>query len=126
MGIVLENVVKRHQGYTKLDNVNLEIKEGDFSVLLAPTGSGKTTLLRILAGIEKPTSGKVYYDGVDVTKMSVQKRNIAMVYQQFVNYPSFTIYENIASPLRVSKTKLSEKEIDKAVRANDELLEQWK
>ncbi|MDZ7792870.1 MAG: ABC transporter ATP-binding protein [Spirochaetia bacterium] len=123
MGIVVENVTKLHQaGYPKLENINLEINDGDFSVLLAPTGSGKTTLLRLLAGIEKPNSGKIYFDGVDVTKLSVQKRNIAMVYQQFVNYPSFNIYENIASPLRVAKTKLSEQEIDKQVRANADLL----
>ncbi|MBF9017328.1 MULTISPECIES: ABC transporter ATP-binding protein [unclassified Oceanispirochaeta] len=122
MGITVENVTKTHQGYNILDNVNLVVNDGDFSVLLAPTGSGKTTLLKIIAGIEKPTSGKIYYDGVDVTNMSVQQRNIAMVYQQFVNYPSFTIYENIASPLRVSKIKYTEKEIDERVRANAELL----
>jgi len=122
MGIVVENVTKLHQGYKKLDNVNLEVNDGDFSVLLAPTGSGKTTLLRLLSGIEKPTSGRIIFDGVDVTRLSVQKRNIAMVYQQFVNYPSFTIYENIASPLRVAKEKLGEKEIDRRVRSNAELL----
>jgi glycerol transport system ATP-binding protein len=122
MGIIVENVTKSHHGVKILDNVNLVVNEGDFSVLLAPTGSGKTTLLRIIAGIEKPTSGKIYFDGVDVTKLSVQDRNIAMVYQQFVNYPSFTVYENIASPLRVSKKKYTEKEIDSTVRANAELL----
>ncbi|WP_319478225.1 ABC transporter ATP-binding protein [Marispirochaeta aestuarii] len=122
MGIRVANVTKLHHGYKKLDNVNLEVNDGDFSVLLAPTGSGKTTLLRLLAGIEKPTSGKIYFDGVDVTELSVQKRNIAMVYQQFINYPSFTIYENVASPLRVSKEKIDEKEIDRRVRMNAELL----
>lgn len=122
MGIVVENVTKLHQGHHTLNEINLEVNDGDFSVLLAPTGSGKTTLLKIIAGIDKPTSGKIYFDGVDVTKLSVQKRNIAMVYQQFVNYPSFTVYENIASPLRVSKTKYSKAEIDKRVRENAELL----
>jgi len=122
MGIVIENVTKMDRAIKKLDNISMEINEGDFSVLLAPTGSGKTTLLRMLSGIEKPTEGKIYFDGVDVTELSVQKRNIAMVYQQFVNYPSFTIYENIASPLRVSKKDLSEKEIDEKVRRNAELL----
>jgi len=122
MGIRVENLTKIHQGVKILDNVNLVVNEGDFSVLLAPTGSGKTTLLRIIAGIEKPTSGKIYYDEVDVTKLSVQDRNIAMVYQQFVNYPSFTVYENIASPLRVSKTKYTEAEIDEKVRENAKLL----
>ena len=122
MGIRIENVTKLQHGYKKIDNVSLEVNDGDFSVLLAPTGSGKTTLLRLLSGIEKPTSGKIYFDDVDVTGFSVQKRNIAMVYQQFINYPSFTIYENIASPLRVSKEKLTEKEIDRRVRMNAELL----
>lgn len=122
MGIVIEDVTKIHQGFKLLDKVNLVVNDGDFSVLLAPTGSGKTTLLKIIAGIEKPTSGKIFYDGVDVTSLSVQQRNVAMVYQQFVNYPSFTIYENIASPLRVSKTKYSEKEIDEIVRSNADLL----
>jgi glycerol transport system ATP-binding protein len=122
MGIRVENVSKTVGGITKLDNVSLEVNDGDFSVLLAPTGSGKTTLLRILAGIEKPTSGKIYFDDRDVTPLSVQQRNIAMVYQQFINYPSMTIYENIASPLRVSKQKYSKEEIDKKVRSNAELL----
>lgn len=122
MGIRVENVTKTVGGYNKLEDVNLEVNDGDFSVLLAPTGSGKTTLLRILAGIEKPTSGKIYFDDVDVTDLSVQKRDIAMVYQQFINYPSMTIYENIASPLRVAKKKYSKKEIDDAVRSNAELL----
>lgn len=122
MGIIVENLSKKQQGYYKIRNLNLEVNDGDFSVLLAPTGSGKTTLLRLLAGIEKPSSGRILFDGVDVTNVTPQKRNIAMVYQQFVNYPSFTIYENIASPLRVSKTKYSEKEIDKRVRDNAALL----
>lgn len=122
MGIVVENLSKSHHGFNKIENLNLEVNDGDFSVLLAPTGSGKTTLLRLLAGIEKPTKGKIYFDGVDVTNVTPQKRNIAMVYQQFVNYPSFTVYENIASPLRVSKIKYSEKEIDKRVRENAALL----
>ncbi len=122
MGIRVENVTKTIGGITKLENINLEVNDGDFSVLLAPTGSGKTTLLRLLAGIEKPSSGKIYFDDRDVTPLSVQKRNIAMVYQQFVNYPSMSIYENIASPLRVSKEKIPEAEIDNKVRANAELL----
>jgi glycerol transport system ATP-binding protein len=122
MGIIIENLSKSQQGYNKIENLNLEVNDGDFSVMLAPTGSGKTTLLRLLAGIERPTSGRIFFDGADVTNVTPQKRNIAMVYQQFVNYPSFTIYENIASPLRVSKTKYSEKEIDKRVRENAALL----
>ena len=61
MGIVVENITKLDQGYTKLDNVSFEVNDGDFSVLQAPTGSGKTSLLKIIARINKPTSGKIYY-----------------------------------------------------------------
>ncbi|RAQ36294.1 ATP-binding cassette domain-containing protein, partial [Pasteurella multocida] len=71
------------------------------SVLLGPTLSGKTSIMRLLAGLDKPTTGRVLVDGKDVTGIDVRKRSVAMVYQQFINYPSLTVYENIASPLRV-------------------------
>jgi len=81
-------------------------------------------LLRIIAGLERPDKGKgrVFYDDVDVTDIPVRERNIAMVYQDFINYPSMTVYENIASPLRVSKNKLTGKEIDKKVKEVADLL----
>lgn len=76
-----------------------------------------------MAGIERPDRGRVFYNGVDVTDVPVQKRDIAMVYQQFINYPSMRIYENIASPLKISrKKKLSKKVIDEKVSANAKLL----
>lgn len=105
-----------------LHNVCLELEAGSFVTLLGPTGVGKTTLLRILAGIEKPDSGRIYFDGVDVTDLPAQERKIAFVYQQFVNYPSLTLYENIASPLSVSKEKHSESEIKDQVMEVAELL----
>jgi glycerol transport system ATP-binding protein len=71
------------------------------NVLLGPTLSGKTTLMRLMAGLDRPTSGRLLDDDVDLTGASVRKRSVAMVYQQFVNYPTLTVYENIASPLRV-------------------------
>jgi len=98
------------------------MEPGGFCTLLGPTGVGKTTLLRILAGIEKPDQGKIFYDGVDVTHLPVQRRPIAFVYQQFVNYPSMTLYDNIASPLRISKNKFSKVEIDRRVQEVSELL----
>lgn len=122
MSYVLENISKYYRGESFINDVTLEIKDGDFVTLLGRTGSGKTTLLRILAGIERPDKGRVLQDGVDITNVPVQKRNVAMVYQQFINYPSFTVYENIASPLRVSGKKYSEQEIDKRVRETAELL----
>src|SRR5690606_20766991 len=84
---------------------------GSLNVLLGPTLSGKTSLMRLMAGLDVPSSGSVWFDGRDVTGMAVQKRNVAMVYQQFINYPAMTVYENIASPLRVAgvdKTRIDE------------------
>ena len=72
-------------------------------MLLGPTLSGKTSIMRLLAGLDKPTTGRVLVDGKDVTGLDVRQRSVAMVYQQFINYPSLTVYENIASPLRVQR-----------------------
>jgi len=115
MGIRVEKLCKEYEGKYLIKDLSLEIPSGSFTTIFAPTGTGKTTLLRILAGIEKPTSGKVYYDDTDVTHLAVQARNIAMVYQEYVNYPSLTVYENIASPLRVSRNKYSKSAIDDKV-----------
>src|SRR5262249_13999893 len=97
------------------------------NVLLGPTGAGKTSLLRLIAGLDRPTSGKVLIDGRDVTQLGVKKRSVAMVYQQFVNYPSLTVFENIASPLRQGSARLGGKhlgaeEIDKQVKEAANLL----
>lgn len=116
MGIVVEKISKAYEGKPVLRDISCEIADGAFVTFLAPTGEGKTTLLRILAGVERPDSGRIYYDGKDVTDVAVQKRNVAMVYQWFVNYPSMTVYDNIACPLRVSGRKLPEAEIDETVR----------
>ena len=102
MTLRVENICKSYEGKVVLENLSFQLEAGSFCALLGATGSGKTTLLRILAGIEKPDRGRVYFDDEDVTDVSVQKRPIAFVFQQFVNYPSMTLYENIASPLRVS------------------------
>lgn len=114
--IMVKNVSKSYETKLVLSNLSFEVETGSFTTILAPTGAGKTTLLRIMIGIEKPDSGRVYYDGKDVTNVPVQKRSVSMVYQQFINYPSLTLYENIASPLKISRKKLSETEIDKKVR----------
>ncbi|MBT5167276.1 MAG: ABC transporter ATP-binding protein, partial [Opitutales bacterium] len=105
-----------------LRDLSLDLEAGSFVTLLGPAGSGKTTLLRILAGIEKPDSGRIFFEGVDVTALPVQKRNIAFVYQQFINYPSMTLFDNIASPLRVAKKKYAETEIKRKVAETAELL----
>jgi glycerol transport system ATP-binding protein len=120
MGIELKSISKTTDGYKTLDNLDFAIADGSFVAIVAPTGTGKTTLLRVMAGLEKPEKGAVLVDGHDVTKVHVRNRNVAMVYQQFINYPSLTVYENIASPLRVKgRPKL---EIDQRVRAVAEQL----
>jgi glycerol transport system ATP-binding protein len=86
---------------TFISDVSLRFEAGTMNVLLGPTLSGKTTLMRLMAGLDRPTSGTLVDDGVDVTGIAVRKRSVAMVYQQFVNYPTLSVYENIASPLRV-------------------------
>src|SRR5204862_529458 len=86
-----------------ISDVTLELPHGSLTVLLGPTLAGKTSLMRLMAGLDAPTSGRIRFDGADVTGVPVARRNVAMVYQQFINYPSLTVYENIASPLRVAR-----------------------
>ncbi|MCW8945010.1 MAG: ABC transporter ATP-binding protein [Sedimenticola sp.] len=101
MSVELRNVTKLSGLDTHIHETNLKFEEGGFNILLGTTLSGKTTLLRLMAGLEKPSQGEVWFNGQNVTGMAVQKRNVSMVYQQFINYPNMTVYENIASPLRV-------------------------
>jgi glycerol transport system ATP-binding protein len=101
MTVTLEGVTRMVDGMATIRNVSLSLERGTLSVLLGPTLSGKTSIMRLLAGLDKPTTGRVLVDGKDVTGADVRQRSVAMVYQQFINYPSLTVYENIASPLRV-------------------------
>ncbi|SMD15877.1 ABC transporter ATP-binding protein [Rhizobium sp. RU36D] len=99
---------------------DLTLQRGSLNVLLGPTLSGKTSLMRLMAGLDKPTGGSIHFDGEDVTGVAVQKRSVAMVYQQFINYPAFTVYENIASPMRIAGKDAAT--IDREVRKAAELL----
>src|SRR5256886_138736 len=101
MTVKLENVTRAVDGMPTIRDVSLTLEGGTLSVLLGPTLSGKTSIMRLLAGLDKPTTGRVLVNGKDVTGVDVRKRSVAMVYQQFINYPSLSVYENIASPLRV-------------------------
>ena len=120
MSLILENVCRQVDGEQHLNNINLEFQPGSFNVLLGRTLAGKTSLMRAIAGLDKVTSGKIIVDGMDVTSHSVQKRNISMVYQQFINYPNMTVYDNIASPLKLAGTPAAE--IDQRVRETAEML----
>ncbi|MCY0150105.1 ABC transporter ATP-binding protein [Hoeflea sp. G2-23] len=112
----LDKVSKVSNGEAHVTDVSLRLDSGTLNVLLGPTLSGKTSLMRIMAGLDRPTRGRVLSDGQDVTGLAVQKRNVAMVYQQFINYPAMTVYENIASPLRISGADKAtiEREVDRA------------
>ena len=102
MAIELQEVVRRVGEEIHIFSTSLALEEGIFNVLLGTTLSGKTTLMRLMAGLEVPSSGRVLFRGKDVTGVPARKRNVSMVYQQFINYPSLSVFENIASPLRVS------------------------
>ncbi len=101
MTVALDNVSCSIDGVPTIRDVSLTLARGTLTVLLGPTLAGKTTVMRLLAGLDKPTQGRVLVDDKDVTGFDVRRRSVAMVYQQFINYPSLTVYENIASPLRV-------------------------
>ena len=120
MDLTLEGVGKTVGRTVHLADVSLTLTPGSINVLLGPTLAGKTTLMRLMAGLERPTAGRVVAAGKDVTGVPVQRRNVAMVYQQFINYPSLSVYENIASPLRVAGRPRAE--IDRRVREAAALL----
>jgi glycerol transport system ATP-binding protein len=120
MTLVLQSVDKRVGREPYLTNINLELAPGSRNVILGHTLAGKTTLLRIMAGLDRPSCGSIHVDGRDVTGVSVRKRSVAMVYQQFINYPSLTVYNNIASPLKLAGLKKNE--IEKRVREAADML----
>ena len=108
MSIALRGVEKTVSGVPHIYETDLEFEAGSFNVLLGTTLSGKTSLMRLMAGLDRPTRGEVWFDGRNVTNVAVRKRNLAMVYQAFINYPNFSVYENIASPLKVAKVPNAE------------------
>lgn len=121
MTLLLKSVSKTVNGQPHIHTTDLELQKGTMNVLLGPTLSGKTSLMRLMAGLDVPSSGQVFWNGEDVTGQRVQDRKVAMVYQQFINYPSMTVYDNIASPMKlVGKSK---PEIDAAVRETAELMQ---
>ena len=116
----LQNVSKKVGTTFHINDVSMKLEKGSLNVLLGPTLSGKTSLMRLMAGLDRPTSGDILMNGNSVLKTPVQKRNVAMVYQQFINYPGFTVYENIASPMRVAG--VDETTINRRVREAAELM----
>ncbi|MFJ1298720.1 ABC transporter ATP-binding protein [Pseudomonadota bacterium AL_CKDN230030165-1A_HGKHYDSX7] len=115
MELVLDGIEVHAGSQVHLYPMSLAPVPGAMTVLLGATLAGKTTLMRVMAGLDRPSAGHVRVDGQDVTGMPVRQRNVAMVYQQFINYPSLTVADNIASPLRLRGGKRAD--IDAAVRA---------
>ena len=120
MGLSLRNVDKYVGRDMHLADVNIEFESGSRNVILGRTLAGKTSLLRIMAGLDRPTRGKLTIDEKDMTRVPVRKRSVAMVYQQFINYPSLNVFNNIASPLKMSGMNASD--IDRRVRETAAIL----
>jgi glycerol transport system ATP-binding protein len=120
MALELKGASRSVGGRVHIHPTDLTLSRGTMNVLLGPTLAGKTTLMRLMAGLDRPTTGTVHWDGRDVTGMRVQDRQVAMVYQQFINYPGLSVYDNIASPLVVAGRPKAE--VDRAVRSTAEML----
>ncbi len=112
MQLALDHISKKVGAEQWLYGMSLAPRSGEVTVLLGATQAGKTSLMRIMAGLDVPTQGKVLVNGADVTGTPVRERNVAMVYQQFINYPSLRVADNIASPLKLR----GEKDIGEKVR----------
>ncbi|PBC02137.1 ABC transporter ATP-binding protein [Mesorhizobium sp. WSM3860] len=113
--IELKNITKKFGGHTALTGLNLDIADGEFFVLLGETGAGKTTTLRMIAGLEKPTEGQVFIDGVDVADWGAAERDVALVLQQYSLYPRYTVRQNLEFPLKPKIRRLPDAEIEDRV-----------
>ena len=121
--VTLNGLTKRFGKTTAIDDLSLDVANGEFVVLLGPTGAGKTTTLRLVAGLERPDAGSVHIDGQDVTRLEPAGRDMAFVFQQYSLYPHLTVYDNLAFPLRSPARRVSEAEIAKLVEETASLLQ---
>jgi len=113
--VELQGITKDFPGLRALDDVTFSIKDGEFFVLLGPTGAGKTTTLRIIAGLTKQDVGTVIFDGISMENTTPSDRDVAYVFQQYSLYPTMTVFDNLAFPLRSPLRKTPESEIRKKV-----------
>ena len=126
--VKFENVEIRYGDFVAINDLNLEIKEGEFFTFLGPSGCGKATSLRALVGFITPSKGKVIVAGKDVTNLPVENRNIGMVFQSYALFPTMTVYENIAFGMKVKKLPKAEidrkiREVAKKIKITDEQLQ---
>jgi multiple sugar transport system ATP-binding protein len=121
--IEMQNIVKQYgDGFPAVNDVSIDVSDGEFMILVGPSGCGKSTLLRMIVGLEDITSGDMIIGGKRVNDLAPRDRNLAMVFQNYALYPHLSVYENIAFPLRLSKDH-SEQEIDQKVREASKTLE---
>lgn len=118
----LQRVSKRFGETRAVSELELTVADGEFVVLLGPTGAGKTTTLRLVAGLESPDEGRIEIDGRDVTRAVPAERDVCFVFQQYSLYPHYSVYDNLAFPLRAPGRRLPAAEIDRRVRETAELL----
>ncbi|HBI91521.1 MAG TPA: ABC transporter ATP-binding protein [Terrisporobacter glycolicus] len=103
MRIRLENLSKKFKNLIAVNNLNIDIKDGELVCLLGPSGCGKSTTLSMIAGLENPTDGKIYFDDKDMTRIEAEYRDIGMVFQDYALYPHLTVFQNIEFPLKIKK-----------------------
>jgi multiple sugar transport system ATP-binding protein len=120
--ITLKSITKRFGAVTALNDVSFEVKDAEFFVLLGPTGAGKTTTLRVIAGLTKPEAGSVVFDDQPIDLLPPADRDVAFVFQQYSLYPTMTVYDNLAFPLRASLRKTNEADIKRVVTETAEIL----
>lgn len=121
MSVTLENVSRDVNGVSWIRDISFMLVRGTLSVLLGATLSGKTSIMRLLAGLDRPSAGRILVDGKDVTAFDVRKRSVAMVYEQFINYPTLTVFENIGDASSGAKTPQAA--MDSLAAAQDSVME---
>jgi multiple sugar transport system ATP-binding protein len=115
--VSLQSVSKSFGGTRAVSDLSLDVKDGEFIVLLGPTGAGKTTALRLIAGLERADQGRILIDGEDMTNAAPSERDVAFVFQAYSLYPHLSVFENLAFPLRSPARKMPQADIEARVRA---------
>jgi multiple sugar transport system ATP-binding protein len=122
VNIKLNSVAKKFGNITAVDNMNLEIKDKEFFILLGPTGAGKTTTLRLIAGLEKQDSGDIFLEDINVNTLGPALRDVAFVFQYYTLYPNYTVRQNLEFPLKSRLRRMTKEEREKKIKEVSEVL----
>ena len=120
--VILQNITKRYRDRTALEDVSFHVEHGEFFVLLGPTGAGKTTALRVVSGLERQDEGSILFDGESVDKLTPAERDVAFVFQQYSLYPTMSVFDNLAFPLRSPMRRMDGETIERQVGETAEML----